>query len=219
MSVILTAAYCPPISYLAAIAREFTLSPDGVIPSLAVMEASEHYQKQSWRNRTRILSANGPMDLNFPIIHTGGTHNNIPIREVLIDYSTDWVTLHERAIASAYFSSPYFEYYRDEFFAILDSRPSTLFELDMRLLRFFLEKTGIACEFAFTDEYRRETDYEDLREKIHPKRPDTILRDLGLDKPYWQVFADRYGFTPGLSVMDLLFNEGPDSILWLKKLK
>ncbi|MCQ2143513.1 MAG: WbqC family protein [Bacteroidales bacterium] len=218
MSVILSTAYCPPISYIAAMARELTLSADGVIPSNAVIEACENYQKQSWRNRTRILSAGGPMDLSFPIVHVGGTHNNIPIREVLIDYTTDWVTLHERAIASAYFSSPYFEYYKDEFFAILDSRPATLFGLNTALLDFFLEKTGVPCKISFTEDYVRETGLEDLRETIHPKRPDTVLRDLGLDRPYWQVFGDRYGFTPGLSVMDLLFNEGPDSILWLKKL-
>lgn len=218
MAVILTTAYCPPVSYIAAMAREYTLSPDGVIPSKVWLEASENYQKQSWRNRTRILSANGPMDLNFPIVHIGGTHNNIPIREALVDYSTDWVTLHERAIASAYYSSPYFEYYKDEFFAILDSKPATLFGLNTELLRFFLEKTGISCEISFTEDYSREVSFEDLRETIHPKRPDTVLEELGLAKPYWQVFGDRFGFTPGLSVMDLLFNEGPDSILWLKKL-
>lgn len=218
MSVILTTAYCPPVSYFAAMAREFTLSPGRVIPSEVVIEASEHYQKQSWRNRTRILSANGPMDLHFPIIHSGGTHNNIPIRDVLVDYSTDWVTLHERAISSAYFSSPYFEYYKDEFFALLDTRPATLFELNMGLILFFLEKTGIRCNISYTEDYRRETEHTDFRETIHPKRQDTVLQELGLDKPYWQVFGERFGFTPGLSVMDLLFNEGPDSILWLKKL-
>jgi hypothetical protein len=61
--------------------------------------------------------------------------------------------------------------------------------------------------------------YTDLREKIHPKRPDTILRDLGLEKPYFQVFAGKYGFKSDLSIMDLLFNEGPDSILYLKNIR
>ena len=67
-------------------------------------------------------------------------------------------------------------------------------------------------------EYSRETGMDDLREVIHPKRPNTILQDLKLEKPYFQVFAQKHGFQSDLSIMDLLFNEGPDSIVYLKSI-
>ena len=215
MATVFTTAYCPPIEYIAAIADGMTLSRDEVIPSIIYIEDSENYQKQSWRNRCAIYSANGVEYLNFPIVHEKG--RKIPIREVQIDYSTDWVTLHKRAIASAYGTSAFFEYYKDDFFAILDSHPATLFEMNLSLLKFFLDKIGIAAEINFTGVYRSSYDIEDLREVIHPKRPDDILQRLHLDKEYYQVFGPQYGFQPNLSIMDLLFNLGPESIIFLKK--
>ena len=74
------------------------------------------------------------------------------------------------------------------------------------------------CSFFKTEDFSKETPWDDLREVIHPKRPDTILADMGLEKPYFQVFSRKYGFKSDLSIMDLLFNEGPDSILYLKRL-
>lgn len=224
---LLSIAYFPPISYFALMAKEFTLSPDGVIPSVVYLEACESYQKQSWRNRFRFYAGDGPQDLNFPIIHEGGGHP-LPITKVKVDYSTPWLQRTERAIASAYDASAFFDYYKDELFAILDSKPETLFDLDLQLIKFFLRKTGIAVDLRLTDEYvpvRSRTEVmdsalygPDYRELIHPKRPDPVLYDLGLEKPYFQVFAQKHGFVPNLSIMDLLFNEGPDSISYLKKL-
>ena len=99
----------------------------------------------------------------------------------------------------------------------------------MALLRFFIEKIGLPVEIRTTSDYSREgiiteadgstVICEDLREKIHPKHPNTILEDLGLKKPYFQVFAQKHGFQPDLSIMDLLFNEGPESIHYLKRLQ
>lgn len=208
-------------------AKDFTLSPDGVIPSVVYLEACESYQKQSWRNRFRFYAGDGPQDLNFPIIHEGNGHP-LPVSKVRVDYSTPWLQRTERAIASAYEASAFFDYYKDELFSILDSKPETLFELDLQLIRFFLRKTGIAVDLRLTDEYvpvRSRSEVldsglygPDYRELIHPKRPDSVLSGLGLEKPYFQVFAQKHGFVPNLSIMDLLFNEGPDSISYLKKL-
>ena len=101
----------------------------------------------------------------------------------------------------------------------------------MQIIRFFLKKTRIEADIRLTEEYVppvpvvlhahqpqpvSEPVEGDYREILHPKRPDTVLKDLGLEKPYYQVFAQKYGFIPNLSIMDLLFNEGPDSILYLK---
>ena len=221
MPVLLNTAYFPPIGYFALMAKEFTLSPDRVNPSIVYIEACENYQKQSYRNRCRYYAGDGVQTLSFPIVHTDGSHNNIPIREVRVDYTTDWVTRHKRAIESAYKMSAYFDYYADELFDILDSHPDTLFSLNMQITGFFIGKAGLAVDLRETDTfcpYGSDMYGDDFREKIHPKRPDTILHDMNLEKPYFQVFSGKYGFIPNLSVMDLLFNEGPDSILYLKNL-
>lgn len=194
----LTIAWFPPTEYFALLAKY----------SSVYIEACEHYQKQSYRNRCRIYAADGPQMLNFPVRHREGTFN-LPIREIEVDYSTPWVEKAERCIETAYRSSAYFEYYRDELFAILDAHPATLWELDMRIIRFLLDKIGLRTELVPTASFAPE------HVDIHPKRPNAILQENGLDRPYYQVFADRHGFVPNLSVMDLLFNEGPASIDYL----
>lgn len=194
----LTIAWFPPTEYFALLAKY----------SSVYIEACENYQKQSYRNRCRIYAADGPQAFNFPVRHRDGTFN-LPIREIEVDYSTPWVEKAERCIETAYRSSAYFEYYRDELFAILDAHPATLWELDMRIIRFFLDRIGLRTELVPTTEFAAE------HVDIHPKRPNAILQENGLDRPYYQVFADRHGFVPNLSVMDLLFNEGPASIDYL----
>ena len=194
----LTIAWFPPTEYFAVLAKY----------SSVYVEACEHYQKQSYRNRCRIYAADGPQMLNFPVRHREGTFN-LPIREIEVDYSTPWVEKAERCIETAYRSSAYFEYYRDELFAILDAHPATLWELDMRIIRFFLDKIGLRTELVPTAAFAAE------HVDIHPKRPNAILQENGLVRPYYQVFADRHGFVPNLSVMDLLFNEGPASLEYL----
>jgi len=220
---LLSTAYFPPVSYFAAMAQEMTglISRRGdggspeLSPSVVYIEACENFQKQSYRNRCRFYAADGVQTLSFPIVHEDGTHK-IPITEIKIDYKKPWVLQHERAIISAYGMSAYFDYYKDELFAILEAGYEKLFDLNMALLRFFIEKTGIKVDLRLTEDYHKESRYEDLREVIHPKRPNTILKDLSLEKPYFQVFSGKYGFQSDLSIMDLLFNEGPDSILYLK---
>lgn len=220
--VLLTTAYFPPIEYLAAIANECRFNPGmtEVEPAVVYIEACEHYVKQSWRNRCRFYAADGAQTLNFPVCHEDFGK---PISQMRIDWKTDWLTRHERAIISAYRTSPYFEYYQDELFAILDSRPELMLDFNTQILKFFLRKTGISADIRFTSEWEAVTieghKVTDLREAIHPKRPNSILKDLGLERPYWQVFSPKHGFIPGLSIMDLLFNEGPDSICYIKNLK
>ena len=224
---LLSTAYFPPVSYFAAMAQEMEglsnrRDGDGsaeLSPSVIYLEACENFQKQSYRNRCRFYAADGVQTLSFPIVHEGGTHKQ-PISEAKVDYSKPWILQHKRAITSAYGTSAYFEYYQDELFAILDSKPERLFDLNLALIRFFVEKTGLCVDLRVTEDYTREAPegVEDLREVIHPKRPNAILSDLELEKPYFQVFAPKYGFQKDLSIMYLLFNEGPDSILYLKKL-
>ena len=234
MAKLFSTAYFPPVSYFAAMAEEMSGlisrkdggSSDELSPSVVYIEPCENYQKQSYRNRCRFYAADGVQALSFPVVHEGGTHKH-PVGEVKVDYSTPWLQQHKRAIISAYRTSAYFEYYQDELFEILDAMPERLIDLNMNLLRFFIEKIGLRVDLRVTQEYSREGVVsgpdgqlvcEDLREVIHPKRPNTILSDLTLEKTYFQVFAPKYGFKSDLSIMDLLFNEGPDSILYLKKI-
>ena len=234
MPKLLSTAYFPPVSYIAAIAEEMeglTDRHDGdssleLSPSVVFIEAKENYQKQSYRNRCRFYAADGVQTLSFPIVHEGGTQK-IPISDIRIDWSKPWLHQHKKAIISAYRTSAFFEYYQDELFAILDRKHEKLLDLNMDILRFILEKTGIASELHLTEDFSRDGQVtfngsdlicDDMREVIHPKRKNSVLADLKLEKPYFQVFAARHGFMPDLSSMDLLFNEGPDSILYLKTL-
>lgn len=213
---LLSGAYFPPLSWLALAARDFTLSPDRVLPSVVQIEACENYRKQSYRNRCYILSGDGVQMLQVPVKH----HLFHDIRSMQVDYSTPWVVRTQRALDTAYETAAYYEYYRDDVFSVLDAQPETLWELNLATIRLLLEKTGIACTLSPTSTFAApDSGPDDYRFRIHPKQPDTVLETLGLERPYYQVFQDRMGgFTPRLSGLDLLFNEGPDSILWLKRL-
>ena len=116
-----------------------------------------------------------------------------------------------------YENAAFYEYYRDGLFEILDSRPEHLWDLNLRLIQWSLDRLHLPCAIEFTDTFTApDTVADDYRFLIHPKRPDTVMTDLGLDRPYYQVFRDRLGgFTPGLSILDLLFNEGVDAVDFL----
>ena len=214
---LLTTAYFPPVPWFSAVAAACTL-PDGrMAPAAVYLDACERYRKQSWRNRCRILAANGPETLIVPVLHEGGTCAR-PIREVRVDYRTPWVVRTCRALDSAYRSAAYYAHYREDVFALLEARPDTLWELDLSLIRIFLEKTGIPARLRLSDSCPPAGDERfgtDLRRAFHPKHPVPESVRVQRGKPYFQVFSGKYGFQPDLSVMDLLFNEGPGSISYL----
>lgn len=193
---ILSTAWFPPVEWFSVLAAN-----DSVY-----LEACESYRKQTWRNRCRILTANGPMDLRVPVIHDGARL----ITDIRIDWTTPWLRQNLYAIDSAYYSSPFFVYYRDELFGLLERQPELLWDMNLVLIDFFCRKIGIAPRIIPTSDFAREA-ADDLRDAFSPKRPcqNTV-------KPYWQVFRERFGFVPGLSVMDLLFNEGPESLAYLR---
>ena len=214
---LLSTAYFPPLAWFAMAARDMTLSPDRVLPSHVLLEACENYQKQSYRNRCYILAGDGVQMLQVPVVHGASS----AIKDIRVDYSTPWVLRTERALDAAYQTSAYYDYYRDELFALLEAQPALLWELNLSTIRFILGKTGIACNLEESADFAAPGSVaDDFRFSIHPKRPDAVLESLGLSRPYYQVFRDRMGgFTPRLSCLDLLFNEGPDSLLWLKTLE
>ena len=243
MALLLSTAYLPPVDWFAAVASDASLAGE-ISPASVVLEACEHYRKQTWRNRCTILTASGRENLLIPIVHGAGecpatdgaaappdrNVSHIPITEVRIDYSVDWVRAHEQAIASAYGSSAYFEYYKDELFALLESGESGLYAFNRRLIDWLLAKLHLPAALTDSREFVRPESGSlvspepgpfdafvrpasncaplDLRERLHPKK--APLYRCG--RPYYQIFSAQFGFVEGLSVVDLLFNEGPDSL-------
>ncbi|MBP5538729.1 MAG: WbqC family protein [Bacteroidales bacterium] len=242
MSLLLSTAYLPPVDWFAAVASDASLAGE-ISPASVVLEACEHYRKQTWRNRCAILTASGKENLLIPIVHAAGEAftadgaaagvdrnvSHIPIRDVRIDYSVDWVRAHEQAIASAYGTSAYFEYYKDELFALLESGERGLYAFNHRLINWLLAKLHLPASVVDSREFVRPepgpSSWDarpaadcaplDLRERLHPKK--APLYHCG--RPYYQVFSAQFGFVEGLSIVDLLFNEGPDSLSVLSAMR
>ena len=203
---VLSTAYFPPIAWFRAVAAA----------DVVYLEACEHYQKQSWRNRALITTADGPLVLSLPILKAP-THFQ-PIRSSMIDLTKPWQQQHERALIAAYRSSPFFEYYIDEWWDILRSGLPSLFDTNLALVRHLLELLGLNTEIRLTETYQEhypeQEGWLDLRDAFHPKRP--IPEQWVSKKPYYQVFTDRKGFVADLSILDLLSNEGPDALSYLR---
>jgi hypothetical protein len=171
----------------------------------AHIEAFENYEKQSWRNRFRILSSNGPIDLSIPIIK--GRSLKQLIREVRIDYAQNWQKIHFRSVESAYRHSPFYEYMIDEIRFLWEIRPEYLFDYNMIALRALLKLMKSDVSVKLTGEYQKPGYYGplDYRYLIHPKAK---KQGTGYEPvPYHQVFSDRFGFIQGLSILDWLFND------------
>jgi hypothetical protein len=206
LNVILTTAYFPPIQYFSEIINSENI----------YIETNENYSRQSYRNRCHILSCNGILPLSIPIIRQTNGENNIS--QIKIDYSTDWQRLHINAIISAYGKSPFFEYYSETIINNIKQKNELLIELNNNIVLSIFEilkiKNKLNKTERFIKEYTKET--RDLRYTIHPKKSmseDTVL----LNNKYIQTFSDRFSFIPNLSVLDLIFNVGPDSINYLKQ--
>ena len=207
MKALLSTAYLPPVEYFLLIEKS-----DG-----CVVEHFEHYSKQSYRNRTCILTGNGKQALSIPVEQT---HQKILTKDVKIDYATRWQTNHWRAITAAYNSSPYFLYYQDYLRPFYDKKYTFLIDYNTELLQMLLKflKLNRPIE-PTTDFIATADDLYDAREIIHPKKCDLDDYPLKLTQPYRQVFEDRFGFTSNLSVIDLLFNEGNESTSYLNHCK
>jgi hypothetical protein len=196
-TLILSTAYLPPVQYFAAIVKHQNF----------LIEKQENYSKQSYRNRCVIGSANGPLDLVIPV--KKAKRVKIPITEVQIDNDYKWQTLHWRAMVSAYKNSPFFEYYEHEFLPFYRNSYENLFDFNLELIEKVLDLTGIEIRLGFTDYFSMNYDenYIDERYIIHPKKQ-ANLRSVA---EYTQVFSNKHGFMPNLSIIDLIFNTGPSA--------
>lgn len=203
-TILLHTAYFPPVSYFSKIRS----APDVLI------EQYDHYGKQSYRNRCDILSANGKMTLSVPVER--GDSQKLLTRDVLITYATAWQKLHYKGIESAYRKSPFYDYYIDEIAPCLERREKYLIDLNERILTTLLKILEIRRPVSRTTGYEHEPALaEDYRDVIHPKPARRKGVDPFVAVPYYQTFSDRFPFTPDLSILDLLFNTGPEAVQYL----
>ena len=159
-----------------------------------------------------IATANGLLGLTVPVVRTNGNHTYT--KDMAICYNENWALKHWRAIESAYNSSPYFLYYKDEVEVILNKQHATLIELNMDILAFVVKKLKVKKEVILSDDYISQIGEGtiDYRNHFSPKNKEL----LSLPE-YDQVFEDRYGFQSDISILDLIFNLGPDSLGYLKE--
>lgn len=176
----------------------------------ALLEIHETYPKQTIRNRCRILSANGILRLSVPIEKCNG--NQSKTLDIKVLYNENWQQNHLRSIESAYNKSPFFYHYRHLIEAFYAKRFELLTELNHATIQLVLNMLKSEKGLAYTTKWQKDSaDYTDLRHIFSDKK--SIFRF----EPYYQVFSDRHQFQPDLSILDLLFNKGPDAFHYLKK--
>lgn len=199
MTPVFSTAYLPPIAYVATMVQHTEL----------LIETKETFPKQTYRNRTEIMTAGGVRTLSVPVIR----NNHSRTEEVGIDYKERWNIIHLRTLAAAYSASPYYLYYKDDLEALMTQRYDKLIDLNEALLKWILRLLKCDCQLLRTGDYQKE--YElDFRNTFSPKVP---YPTEGQEK-YYQVFSDRLPFTPNLSIIDLLMNVGPEAKDYLKRI-
>lgn len=196
----LTSAYLAPVQYYEILANHRVW-----------LESHEHYIKQTYRNRCHIATANGVMPLVIPVEKPGG---KCATRDVRISTHENWQELHLRAIETAYNSSPFWEYYKDDFLPFYKKKWRFLFDFNMEIQQMVINLLDLETDIHLTKNYetRLPATCEDWRETISPKKE----TDCKAQK-YYQVFESKFGFLSNMSIVDLLFNMGPESIFILKK--
>ncbi len=205
MDIYLSSAYLAPIQYytkLYACERAF-------------VEQYDHYMKQTYRNRCTIAAADGPLTLSIPTEKPETL--KCLMKDIRISDHGNWRHLHWTALESAYRNSPFFEYYQDDFRPFYEKKYPFLYDFNEELRALVCSLIDMQPHVEHTTDYKQIFDEGemDYRERIHPKH--TWKEDEAfVPKPYYQVFEERHGFLPNLSIVDLLFNMGPESLLVLR---
>lgn len=199
-TVVLTPCYLPPLSWWVAAA----------LGKVCQLETHAHYRKGSYRNRVHVAGPQGMVSLSIPLLK--GKHQQLPLQEVAIFYGYDWVKSHWNTFQSAYGRSPFFHYYADDLYNILQQRPASLYTLQRLLLQQCCRWLQWDITWQETTAYMEQLPetWLDARDwaQATPMMPGTLLDIL---PTYHQVFEDKHGFLPNLSIIDIVCNLGPEA--------
>ncbi|RMA64847.1 WbqC family protein [Ulvibacter antarcticus] len=175
-----------------------------------VFEINDNYQKQTYRNRTYIAHNNGKLLLNIPIKHTKDGERQ-KTADVVIENDFPWQLHHWKSLQTAYRTSPFFEFYEDDLMPIFKTPASSLLKLNFQIFEMLQELIGFSTDYSNTETYQKTPDFLDLRLLCDVRKAKKFVME-----PYTQVLEANHGFLPNLSVLDLLFNEGPNTLNYLE---
>ncbi|MCP3893208.1 MAG: WbqC family protein [Bacteroides sp.] len=179
------------------------------------IEQHDHYIKQTYRNRCTIAAPDGELALSIPTVKPSTA--KCAMKDIRISDHGNWRRLHWNAIESAYNGTPFFEYYKDDFHPFYEHKYEFLTDFNEELCQLICRLIDIEPQVERTTEYKVDfaANEVDFREAIHPKKDFRLTDPEFTPRPYYQVFEARHGFLPNLSIIDLLFNMGPESLLIL----
>ena len=200
MKVLLHPTYFPSIAHFVAMIKAESI----------VFEVYDNYQKQTYRNRTTIFGANGTLDLNIPVHYS--QKNRQLYKEVSISNIDNWQDLHLKSLESAYRASPFFEFYIDDLKPLFKTEFKYIMDFNFKCLEVIFNCLQIPFEYTTTTHFEKEPKViVDARILANSRKE--ITQSF---QPYAQVFDDKYGFLNNLSILDVLFNEGPNTTLYLE---
>jgi hypothetical protein len=207
-SLILSTSYFPPVSYYSLLIK---------FPSI-VIDLHETYTKQTWRNRCTIMSGNGSLNLTVPVEKPHGNHTKT--HDIIISGHSNWRVNHWRGIVSAYNNAPFFLYYKDMIEGLIfNNSHMLLYELNNEILKQLINEFGFTVNIEISRGYVRHPDASvaiDMRGALSPKNRKLQEKQVFNFPSYYQVFEDRFGFRPNMSILDLIFNKGPETMDYLK---
>ena len=174
-----------------------------------IFEVHDSFQKQTYRNRCYIYGANGKLGLHIPVHHTQKNRQNTS--EILIDNSSNWQSIHWKSLESAYKTSPFFEYYEHELVALFNTKKKSLLAFNLECIKVINTCLDFDVNYSKSSDFKKETQHKDYRYLVNARKESKIKMS-----PYLQVFNNKYGFINNLSILDLLFNEGPNAKSYLK---
>tara|TARA_R110002012_G_scaffold319389_2_gene539709 strand:- start:98821 stop:99441 length:621 start_codon:yes stop_codon:yes gene_type:complete len=203
MNILIHPTYFPSIAHFVAISQAETVT----------FEMADNFQKQTFRNRTYIYGANGKLLLNIPVVHTQKD------RQLYVDVQTfneeNWQRNHWKSLESAYKTSPFFEFYEDELKPVFEKPVSNLLNFNLHCFQTICDCLQLDIKTKQTTTFEKEpAQFTDLRYLVKAKGEKAPNL-----KSYTQVFDDKHGFINNLSILDLLFNEGPNALNYLESQK
>ncbi|WOD42721.1 WbqC family protein [Hwangdonia lutea] len=200
MNILIHPTYFPNIAHFVAMVKA----------KHVVFEMDDNFVKQTYRNRTYIYGANGKLALNIPVIHS--QKNRQKYRDVKIFNDENWQSLHWKSLLSAYRTSPFFEYYEDELQPLFQTKATYILDFNMTCFEVICDCLQLELDSSKTETFQKTTEgTTDFRSLVNAKKeqPQTF-------ETYTQVFSNKHGFIPNLSILDLLFNEGPNALNYLE---